>query len=393
VTNPAVVHSTLSFSGRKRWRECPISVHLSKDMPDSSGPAAAEGTCAHTVGEFYVRQRFNLPGAQPGEAPLQEVPEGLDLKGKTVDEWNEELRTHGRAYASRVASLIATCQVEGEQFFVDVEQKVAASTIHPQLFGTLDLRIWFVQSRRLVIIDYKFGYQDVDVGTVDDPNAQLAAYAVASMDKCTVEAEAFTLAVFQPRVPLGSALKVLDLPKEWLQIERAKLRNEVAAVDNPGAPRPGDHCRYCKGKSKCPATYGALQTAIDAHAGKFDILSIDDDDLITLFAARTAVKALWEDVEERINGLVKAGHKRLAISERQGRQMWADPQQAALTFMAMNMTNLLQPIALSEALPHLPEAFHAALVKRSAPSRSIKIVDEVSPGAIAGVFQKYANKA
>jgi hypothetical protein len=142
-----VEHSTLSFSGRERWVNCPVSVVLSKGEPDNSGPAAAEGTAAHLTAEFYVRQHFNLPGAQDGEAPDQPHVMELDrFKGKEGDAlatearaWNDELRKHGKAYCAYIQSLIPA----GAQAFVSLEQKVAAHTIDKRLFGTADCLIWF----------------------------------------------------------------------------------------------------------------------------------------------------------------------------------------------------------------------------------------------------------
>lgn len=399
MSNPQVAHSKLSFSGRKRWRICPVSVVLSEGMPDVSGPAAAEGTCAHTVGEFYVRQRFGLPGAQEGEAPDQGPPVGLDLSkyGATPDVqvamWNETLRRHGKGYRDYVCDLIVRYQVDGEPVFVDVEQKVAIPSIHPLLFGTLDLRIWFAHSRRLIILDYKFGFQDVEIGTRDDPNAQLAAYAVASMDQCTLDAASFVLAVYQPRVPLGDAEKLLELPADWLIEERQKLVGEVAAVASPGAPRPGDHCRYCKGASKCPATHEAAKLALDVQAGVRSLLAMTDDELVQVWAARTAFKNFWEDVEERIGKLATTGHSGLQIKETAGRRMWKDPAMAALTFLAMGRVDLLQPIALSDAIGHLPTEFHDELVGKSRPSRSIVPVHDTAPHVVGDIFKKYANKA
>src|ERR1700739_4445832 len=108
MSNPAVQHSTLSFSGRERWAACPGSVGMSVGMPDESSPAAAEGTTAHSVGEFYIRQRFDLPRAQPGEAPDMPPVMGLDrfdavelgnvIMSDIYKTWNEELRAAGRSY-------------------------------------------------------------------------------------------------------------------------------------------------------------------------------------------------------------------------------------------------------------------------------------------------------
>jgi len=399
MSNPVVIHSKLSFSGRERWRACPVSVQLSEGMPDKSSPAAAEGTAAHSVGEWYVRQlgeAYGLPPVNPAmlqEAPMQPFPEGFDPKGKTVEAWNEELRAHGKAYRAFILSLIPA----GEQAFISIEQKVRAKSISEHLFGTADCLIWLPRLRKLIVVDYKYGFMEVEIGEFDAlgklvrANAQLSAYAVAALDQCTLDATGgIQLAIYQPRRTFGKPEQTLDLTAGWLEAERAALAREVAAVAAPGAPNPGAHCRYCKGKSKCQPVHNALGTAIQAHGGLVDLLSISKDALIDLWSARAAFKAFWEDVEELIEQEVKAGNPRLAIKETKGRAMWADQNAAALTLLALGRTDLLKPGNVSDCAPHLPEDWKAQLICSSAPGRSIKLVTEVSPSQVAATFAKYA---
>jgi hypothetical protein len=367
---------------------------MSEGISDNSGPAAAEGTCAHTVAEHYGRLRFDSNYRNPRLtyqlAPIQIPPEGLDLKGKTPEEWNLQLQEHGRAYVDFIQSLIPA----GEEAHVSFERKVDIHSIHGQLFGTSDCIIWLPRLRKLIVVDYKYGFGDVDVGTYDDTNPQLAAYLIGGQEalrKAGLELETAAVAVYQPRRPLRDPGQVLELDLAWTVKERMKLAAEVAAVDNPPPPRPGDHCRYCKGKSKCPATHNALQTAVSVHCGTIDLLSVPDVELIQIFASRAAFKAFWEDVEERIDKLVRGGHANLRVKESQGRQMYKDPKLVAQTFLAMGRADLLQPVALSESLQHIPEAMREELVKRSAPSRTVQVVDvDSSPSALASLFKKYS---
>ncbi|AAQ73367.1 gp21 [Burkholderia phage Bcep1] len=394
MSNPGVVeHSTLSISGRERWRNCPASVTLSKGMPDNSSPAAAEGTCAHTVGEFYVRQHFDLPGAAPRgtEAPLQAVPEGLDLKGKTVEEWNDDLRRHGKAYRDFIISLIPP----GVEAFVSLEQRVAAKTIDGRLFGTADCLIWCPGARVLIVVDYKYGFMVVDVGTAEKPNAQLAAYAVAALDSCTLQANGVMLAVFQPRRNIGEPGHKVYLSAEHVAAEQQRMREEVVRVDKATASPDlfivaGDHCRYCKAKPACPRMQDALQIAFDVNAGRRSILDMPEDDLIALYSARSGVKSLWEDVEQRIELLAQRGHDALTIKTSPGRRMWRNAKAAALTLLALDRTDLLQPVALSEAIAHIPEALHDDLIGKSRDSQSIVVKTPAAPGAVADTFAKYA---
>lgn len=386
VSNPIVQHSKLSFSSRSRWRNCGISVAWSSGMSDKSSPAAAEGTLAHAAGEHYLRQAFGLPGAQPGDAPIQQPPEGLDLKGKTVEQWNDDMRQHGLAYVEFVKSLIPA----GAGGHVVIEEKVAARGISPDLWGTADCLLWIPQIKQLYVIDYKYGFMEVDIGTVDDTNPQLSAYAVASVEQWFLQFDSIGLAVYQPRRTFGQVAQTIVLDAAWHAAEREKLMREVERVRTATEPVPGDWCRYCKAKPKCPAIHNALSAGIQAHSGVFDVLSIPSDDLLDLWAARAGFKALIADIEERVEQMVKDGNPRLTVKTGKGRQMWADAPGAAMALLAMGRTDLLAPVAVSQAAPALPEEWKKALITHSAPSRSIQLVSEVSPSQIAATFAKYA---
>lgn len=398
MSNPQVAHSKLSFSGRKRWKMCPISIYMSEGVADTSGPAAEEGTQAHTVGEFYVCQHFGLKHRQFGmiakgaECPDVAVPAELDLRGQTPAEWNADLRRHGKAYRDYIISLIPT----GEEAHVAIEQSVSIPSIHALLFGTADCLVWLPRLKRLIVVDYKYGRISVNVGTPDDTNEQLAAYLVAAEEGLMAHhlvPQSGTVAVYQPRRVLQRPDQSLDVDRAWFGKERQKLKAEVAAVtEHPGEPVPGEHCKYCKGKTKCPTTQNALRTALAAHCGEKSVLDMPEDDLVQIFAARAGFNAFWEDVEERIKKLAQAGHKNLEIKESQGRRMWGDTKLATETFLALGRVDLLQPIALSDAMAQVPEAYLEGLIARSRPSRSIKVVDAKSPAEIAKTFAQYAKK-
>lgn len=401
MSNPGVIeHSTLSFSGRERWRNCPASVVLSKGMPDNSSPAAAEGTAAHTVAEFYVRQHFDLPGAAPKdeEAPAQALPEGVDTKGKSIVEWNDELRRHGKAYRDYIISLIPP----GVEAFVSLEQRVSAKSIDGRLFGTADCLIWIPSARVLIVVDYKYGFMVVEVGTADAPNAQLSAYAISALDSCTLQANGVLLAVFQPRRNIGEPGQKVYLSAEHIAAETARMREEVVRVDRAANFTPiggdptnpyivaGDHCRYCKAKPACPRMQDALQIAFDVNAGRRSILDMPEDDLIALYSARSGVKSLWEDVEQRIEVLAQRGHEALTIKTSPGRRMWRNPKAVALTLLALDRTDLLAPVALSEAIAHIPDHLHDELIGKSRDSQSIVVKTPANAGAVADIFSKYA---
>ncbi len=398
MSNPATTHSKLSFSARARWRACPLSVHLSLNVADDPGsPAAREGTAAHVQAEWYVRKAFNLGDAtyHAGDHP----PDVSRVEGLSVDGydawklWQEQLRKHGRDYLAFIRSLIPADEPNA---YVSVETKVNIHSIHPQLFGTLDLRIWLPKRCQLIVVDYKYGFQDVDVGTADEPNAQLAAYAVASIEgmnaAVAAQIKGITLAVYQPRVPLGEPAKLLHLPPEWVADERRKLKEEVAAVAAPGGPKPGDHCRYCPAKATCPAVHNALQVALNAYAGGPNVLSMDDAQVIALWSAREAVETLMDDIDERVRKLAKAGDNRFKLTIQAGRRMWKDPKGAALTLLALGRHDLLQPVALSDAAAALPAGIVSELIGQSQGSTRISLLESPAPNVVRDIFKQYVKK-
>lgn len=403
MSNPAVQHSTLSFSGRERWAACPGSVGMSVGMSDESSPAAAEGTAAHSVGEFYIRQRFSLPGACEGDPDELVPPPGLDrfagLEGEPymieAEKWNEELRVAGKRYRDFITSLIPVGMQWGVDVFVSLETRVAAASIDARLFGTADCMLWFPKYRHLIVVDYKYGFIDVDIGTVERPNKQLSAYAIAALDKLTgTRPESVELAVFQPRRIGGAPEQRLKLPIAALDAEIERLKAEVAEVDRPDPKLSvGDHCRYCKGKPRCPKVQAQMQTALDVAGGQRSVLDMPADDLLALYSARTAIKNVLEDVEEKVAVLAKEGHARIVRVTRHGRRVWADPQQAALTLLALGLDKHLKPGNLSDVLPDLPEGFEAGLVKRTADSVSLKVIDAPGVSQVGEMFRKFAANA
>src|SRR5690606_30590166 len=50
-------HALLSASGSERWLNCPGSVRLEQDFPDTTSPYAQEGTAAHELSEIMLRYK------------------------------------------------------------------------------------------------------------------------------------------------------------------------------------------------------------------------------------------------------------------------------------------------------------------------------------------------
>lgn len=298
------------------------------------------------------------------------------------------MRKHGRAYVDFIRSLIPA----GAEFFIVVERKVAIPSISPDLFGTGDCFVWVPSYKLLIAIDYKYGFEDVSCGDIEDTNPQIGAYLVAGVETVNLPAEHYIAAIYQPRRVIGVAGQSLELPAEWLAAERAKLAQEVANVKAAtGAnPTPGDHCRYCRAKPVCPRVHETLAAAVSTYVGLTNLHTMDDDEVVQLWACRSAFKGFWEDVQTRIETLSKVGHARLGVTTKDGRRKWKDEGLVTLTLLALGKTDLLSPKALSEVFDKLPVEMRDELVGRTMPSRTITLIDPATPSETAKIFKKYS---
>lgn len=58
-------HAVLSASSSERWLNCPPSARLCENYEDKGSDYAAEGTDAHTLCEFRLKQALGMPTEDP----------------------------------------------------------------------------------------------------------------------------------------------------------------------------------------------------------------------------------------------------------------------------------------------------------------------------------------
>ena len=162
------VHSQIGASSYYRWRECPGSVRLCKDVPNISSVYAEEGTKAHELAASVLEM---------GEWP------------KTFD---EEMGEAVQVYVQAVID-----DVESISFpRVYIEHKFDLSAIHPGLYGTADCVIYDEVKKHLIVYDYKHGAGiPVDVAN----NDQLMYYGLGALLSLGIACEKVTLKIAQPR--------------------------------------------------------------------------------------------------------------------------------------------------------------------------------------------------
>ena len=228
------VHSKLPPSSAERYIHCPPSIKLGEEYgpPDTSSEYTREGTDAHTLCEFLLKEAI-------GEA-AEDPREGLSY-------YDQEMEEAAQGYRDTVMELYDSLKRECPDPFLAVEQRVRFEEYVPGGFGTSDAIL--IGAGKMYVVDFKYG-RGVEVSAKD--NAQLKCYALGAYLAFgdLYDISDVTLVIYQPRIGNYSTWEfpVSDL-LAWAK-DVLKPAAELAAV-GAGEFSCGSWCRFCKAKAVC----------------------------------------------------------------------------------------------------------------------------------------------
>lgn len=228
----AVKHAVLSASSSERWLNCPPSARLCEAYEDKGNDYAAEGTDAHSLCEFRLKQALGIPADDPIE---------------NLSWYNEEMEDCAAGYAAYVSELLETAKQTCADPVILIEQRVDFSRWVQDGFGTADCIV--IADGMLNIVDYKHG-KGVEVSAVDNPQMMLYALGALEIFDGIYDIDSVRMTIYQPR---KSNISVCVMEKdgllEWAQNDltyKAKL-----AYEGGGDFHCGEWCRFCKAKAEC----------------------------------------------------------------------------------------------------------------------------------------------
>ena len=228
----AVKHAVLSASSSERWLNCPPSARLCEAYEDKGSDYAAEGTDAHALCEFRLKQALGIPADDPIE---------------NLSWYNEEMEDCAAGYAAYVAELLETAKQTCADPVILIEQQVDFSRWVQDGFGTADCIV--IADGELNIVDYKHG-KGVEVGAVDNPQMMLYALGALEIFDGIYDIDSVRMTIYQPRKSNNSVCVMeKDGLLEWAQndlVYKAKL-----AYEGGGDFHCGEWCRFCKAKAEC----------------------------------------------------------------------------------------------------------------------------------------------
>ena len=307
-------HAVLSASSSERWLNCPPSARLCENCDDRGSDYAAEGTDAHTLCEFRLKQALGIPADDPIE---------------NLTWYNAEMEECAAGYAAYVLELLETARHTCSDPVVMIEQRVDFSRWVKDGFGTTDCIV--IADGVMNIVDYKHG-TGVEVSAVGNPQMRLYALGALEIFDDIYDIDNIRMTIFQPRKGnVSTDLIERAALLEWADgelTEKAKL-----AYEGEGEFHCGEWCRFCKAKAECRE-----RSAANLELARYEFQSpalLDDEEITDILGKLDELSTWANDVKEyalrqAVNGKEWRGWK---LVEGRSNRRYTDENTAAAIVM------------------------------------------------------------
>lgn len=228
----AAKHAVLSASSSGRWLNCPPSARLCENYEDKGSDYAAEGTDAHTLCEFRLKQALGIPAEDPIE---------------NLSWYNEEMEECAAGYTAYVVELLETAKQTCSDPVVMIEQRVDFSRWVKEGFGTADCIV--IADGVMNICDYKHG-KGVEVSAEGNPQMKLYALGALEIFDDIYDIDEIRMTIYQPRKSnISVSCMAKDDLLQWAESELTQKAEQ--AYSGQGDFHCGEWCRFCKAKAEC----------------------------------------------------------------------------------------------------------------------------------------------
>lgn len=236
---PANGHALLSASSAHRWLECPISVRMTADMPDTAGEAAAEGTLAHSI----VEERLDSIIANG------KWPKKASAKMRMDERYRPVMEEHADTMVGYVMDIFDGLNDGIHDPILMSEQRLDFSRWVPDGYGTGDALV--IADGVIHVIDYKYG-KGVPVYAEGNPQLRLYALGAYEAYDALYNIRDVHTHIVQPRLE-SQTTEVLTAEELLKWADEYVAPRAQMAMEGDGEPNPGEWCRFCRARATCRA--------------------------------------------------------------------------------------------------------------------------------------------
>lgn len=270
-------HALLSASSSHRWIHCPPSIRLGERYENRGSEYAAEGTEAHLLCEYRLKQMLGIPMEDP-------VP-GLQR-------YSKEMEANAEGYAQYVCEILEEAKKDCKDPIVLIEQQVNYERWVRDGFGTADALV--VADGTLHVIDYKNG-KGVLVECED--NSQMKCYGLGSLEMFDgiYDIQNVSMTIYQPnRDNISTSMLVKEDLLEWADAVLAPAA--ALAFEGKGDYACGDWCQFCPVKHICRARADYAMELARYDFADPDVL--EDEDIEDILARADTLTSWASDVKD-----------------------------------------------------------------------------------------------
>jgi hypothetical protein len=190
--------------------------------------------------------------------------------------------------------------IEGKAF---VEHRFALEPFVPLGFGTSDCTVINCQTKRLTVVDLKYG-KGVRVQATGNKQGML--YALGALRDLDVDndIEVIEICIHQPRAGGLSRWELtVDELLDWANNEvvpKAKL-----AIAGQGEFKAGEHCKFCNAKTVCRAYYKLFEGVLNLR--KKDPRELTDEEIAAILLQAKPIETWLKAVQSDMLKAAKDG--------------------------------------------------------------------------------------
>ncbi|MCR3254756.1 DUF2800 domain-containing protein [Salmonella enterica subsp. enterica serovar Mbandaka] len=362
VKNSNQSHALLSPSGSAKWLGCPASLICEYDIPNTSGAAAVNGTCMHSLAETVLTRV--IKGEHKITADTYKGVYALNegkgpIKALAKPEKGAVLITDD--FVSQVNKYVDYCRpIIDAAELIEVESRVNLTRVlHPGVelngntlhtFGTADLVALLPSYHKtlnqefvldteddgtaytLIVGDLKTGRHKV----LAKENKQMMLYALGLLRvyKRLYDITSVRLVIFQPYA--GGADEWDTTPEALEQFGKFAQGRALKAIDafqrgkkglKPADFRPGnDACQWCRFAEKCNAKRKVASREIESDLAD-DSTEMSLDQLKAEYDKLPLMRQHIADIEKAMYAALMRGEKvpgLKLVEGREGNRAWAD---------------------------------------------------------------------
>ena len=276
-------HARFSPSSADRYIHCTPSLRLGEEHgpPDTGSVYTAEGTEAHELGEYLLRQSLGEEMADPRPS---------------MKYYNDEMQECAEGYRDAVLDLYNQLRLRSKDVALFIEQEVSFEAYVPGGFGTSDCVI--IGGGEMFVVDYKHG-KGVPVSAEGDGtgNSQLKCYALGAWlaFESLYDIQKITLVIYQPRI--GNFSQFSLSAEELLSWADKVLRPAAAlALAGEGELACGSWCRFCRAKAVC-----RKRAEENLALARYDFArppTLEDDEVNLILARLPDLEAWASDIRD-----------------------------------------------------------------------------------------------